>query len=109
MTISAPTSSSTALTLALVPMIQGSGLVAPRLRGYAGVGVGVLHWRKTTDEKYMGPRTDAGTIGELDLISGVEYALDDRFSFILEPVGARLFTYPLSLAWTALVGVSAKI
>jgi hypothetical protein len=101
--------SSSMLRLALVPTIQGSGELAPRLRGYAGVGAGLAHSRLTTDAQFTGPRTMAVTVGELDLISGVEYALDDRFSFILEPVGGRLFTYPLSLVWTPLLGVSAKI
>lgn len=101
--------SATMLALALVPTIQGSGVIAPRLRGYAGVGAGVAHARRTTDETFKGPVTLTATEGEFDLISGVEYGLDDRFSFILEPVGARLFTYPLRLTWTALLGVSAKI
>jgi hypothetical protein len=97
------------LTLALVPTIQGSGVLAPRLRGYAGIGAGLAYSRATMDAQFTGPQTTAGTVGEFDLISGVEYALDDRFSFILEPVGARVFTYPLNLIWTALVGFSANL
>ena len=100
--------SSSTLTLALVPTVQATGALGPRLRGYAGVGAGVAYSRTTVESSFTSSQTSAVTVGEFDLISGVEYALDDRFTFIFEPVGVRVFTYGFA-GWTALVGVNASL
>ena len=103
------TASASTFTLALVPTIQATGALAPRLRGYAGVGAGLAHSRTTVDNTFTGPQTTGITVGEFDLISGVEYALDDRFYVILEPVGFRVFTYGSGVVWSALLGFGASI
>jgi hypothetical protein len=114
------------VTLALVPTVQASGVVAPRLRGYASVGAGLAHARATVEVPFIGPQTTGSTAVEFDVSSGIEYALDERFSIILEPMGLRLFTgaqetciavqgfvtctqQGRSALWTMLLGVGAAI
>jgi hypothetical protein len=99
------------LAFALVPTLQASGVVAPRLRGYASFGMGLVHARTTVDQQYLGPQTTGGTDMEFDLTCGAEYTIDDRYSLIVEPIAPRYVTSGtgLGFVWTALVGVNAKL
>ena len=99
------------LAFALVPTLQASGVVAPRLRGYASFGIGVAHGRITVDQQYLGPQTTGRTDMEFDLTCGAEYTIDDRYSLIVEPIAPRYVTSGtgLGFVWTALVGVNAKL